>query len=120
MREHPLVMMVRSLSGDPVQHAQVAEIARRLQGQIDEALQLADVTRARVVLPVVVRAISLAAQQLVGGGLATGSAWFDQAHRQLYLKAEQLLGPGQGIVQRPSTEPMPRPRGMPGQIFPRA
>jgi hypothetical protein len=117
--EHVLVAQARAMTGDPTQHAQVGELATRLQVQLDEALACGDPTRARELLPAVVRALSLAAQRLVGGGLVPGSAWFDQHHRLLYQKAQALFGPGQSVVPPCPTEPMPRPTSVPGQIFPR-
>ncbi len=107
MSKHVLAQQARLMTGNVETHQQVAEIAARLQAQLDEALTCEDPTVAQALLPAAVRAVSVAAQQLVGGGLVPGSIWFDQAQRQLFTKAEQLLGPGQGIVQRPHHEPLP-------------
>lgn len=107
MTEHVLTMQARAMTSDHETHRRVAEIARRVQAQVEEALAVVDPADAAVCLPLAVRALYAEIGRLHAAGLLPGLVWVYEQHRQLHARAVQLLGADQVAVQRCLIEPMP-------------
>jgi hypothetical protein len=112
LNEHELVRQAQRLSGDPAQHAHVAEVAAVMDRAVASALSITDPDLARELLPTALRDLYHTVQPLIGAGLINGTVWLTQQHARLFAHAQVLFGSGaERVIQRPPHEPLPTPRG---------